>query len=69
MVVGRRTDFRTNKKFHYICKRNVKASGQHLNTLFDKAIRIGTRIRNSSGISRGGNFSWFYGSKTSRRKY
>lgn len=34
--------------------RNVKASGQHLNTLFDKAIKIGTRIRNSSGINRGG---------------
>ncbi len=34
--------------------RQVKASGQHLNTLFDKAIRIGTRIRNSSGIGRGG---------------
>jgi len=34
--------------------RKVKASGQHLNTLFDKAIRIGTRIRNSSGIGRGG---------------
>ncbi|MDH3204416.1 MAG: glutamyl-tRNA reductase [Nitrosopumilus sp.] len=34
--------------------RNIKASGQHLNTLFDKAIRIGTRIRNSSGIGRGG---------------
>ncbi len=34
--------------------RNVKASGQHLNNLFDKAIRIGTRIRNSTGISRGG---------------
>jgi len=34
--------------------RNAKASGQHLNTLFDKAIRIGTRIRNSSGINRGG---------------
>lgn len=34
--------------------RNIKSSGQHLNTLFDKAIRIGTRIRNSSGISRGG---------------
>ena len=34
--------------------RGAKASGQHLNTLFDKAIRIGTRIRNSSGISRGG---------------
>ncbi|MBA4718093.1 MAG: glutamyl-tRNA reductase [Nitrosopumilus sp.] len=34
--------------------REIKASGKHLNTLFDKAIRIGTRIRNSSGISRGG---------------
>ncbi|QUC63980.1 glutamyl-tRNA reductase [Nitrosopumilus sp. K4] len=34
--------------------RNTKASGRHLNTLFDKAIRIGTRIRNSSGIGRGG---------------
>ncbi len=34
--------------------RNSKASGQHLNTLFDKAVRIGTRIRNSTGISKGG---------------
>ncbi len=34
--------------------RKIKASGQHLNTLFDKAIRVGTRIRNSSGIGRGG---------------
>lgn len=34
--------------------REIKASGQHLNTLFDKAIRIGTRIRNSSGIGKGG---------------
>ena len=34
--------------------REVRASGQHLNTLFDKAIRIGTRIRNSSGIGAGG---------------
>ena len=34
--------------------RKAKASGQHLNTLFDKAIRIGTRIRNTSGIGRGG---------------
>ncbi|RNJ76113.1 MAG: glutamyl-tRNA reductase [Nitrosopumilus sp. D6] len=34
--------------------RETKASGDHLNTLFDKAIRIGTRIRNSSGIGRGG---------------
>lgn len=33
--------------------RETKASGQHLNTLFDKAIRIGTRIRNSSGIGKG----------------
>ena len=34
--------------------REIKASGQHLNTLFDKAIRMGTRIRNSSGIGKGG---------------
>lgn len=34
--------------------REEKASGQHLNILFDKAIRIGTRIRNSSGIGAGG---------------
>ncbi len=34
--------------------REVKASGQHLNTLFDKAIRIGTGIRNSSSIGAGG---------------
>ena len=33
--------------------RNAKTSGEHLNTLFDKAIRVGTRIRNSTGISRG----------------
>ncbi|MFB5610988.1 MAG: glutamyl-tRNA reductase [Nitrosopumilaceae archaeon] len=34
--------------------RTKKASGQHLNTLFDKAIHVGTRIRNSTGISKGG---------------
>lgn len=34
--------------------RQVKASGDHLNTLFDKAIRIGARIRTSTGISQGG---------------
>ena len=34
--------------------RERKASGQHLNTLFDKAIKIGTRIRNNSGIGKGG---------------
>ncbi len=34
--------------------REVKASGQHLNTLFNKAIKMGTKIRNSSGIGAGG---------------
>ena len=34
--------------------RNTKASGQRLNKLFDTSIRIGTRIRNSTGISKGG---------------
>ena len=34
--------------------RDVRASGKRLNTLFDKAIRIGTRIRNSTGIGKGG---------------
>ena len=34
--------------------RTTKSSGERLNTLFDKAIRIGTRIRNSTGISKGG---------------
>jgi glutamyl-tRNA reductase len=34
--------------------RQSKFSGERLNTLFDKAIRIGTRVRNSTGISRGG---------------
>ncbi len=30
-----------------------KASGNNLNTLFEKAIRVGTRVRRSTGISRG----------------
>jgi glutamyl-tRNA reductase len=34
--------------------RDAKFSGERLNTLFDKAIRIGTRVRNSTGISKGG---------------
>lgn len=34
--------------------RNRRASGEHLNTLFDKAIHVGTSIRNSTGISKGG---------------
>ena len=33
--------------------RTSKKSGEHLNTLFDKAIRVGTRVRNSTGISKG----------------
>ena len=33
--------------------RNAKTSGEHLNTLFDKAIRVGIRVRNSTGISKG----------------
>jgi len=33
--------------------RENKWSSQHLNTLFDKTIRVGTRIRNSTGISKG----------------
>ena len=34
--------------------RAVGASGMRLNTLFDRAIRAGTRVRNETGISRGG---------------
>ena len=34
--------------------RQAKFSGERLNILFDKAIRIGTRVRNSTGISKGG---------------
>lgn len=33
--------------------KDVKASGTSLNTLFDKAVRVGTRVRNATGISRG----------------
>ena len=33
--------------------RTARSSGENLNTLFDKAIRIGTRIRNSTEISKG----------------
>ena len=34
--------------------RHTKASGKRLNKLFDRSIRIGPRIRNSTGIGRGG---------------
>lgn len=33
--------------------RGLKASGDNLNTLFDKAIRIGSRVRHATGISKG----------------
>ncbi len=33
--------------------RQLQASGTSLNTLFDKAIRIGTRVRRTTGISKG----------------
>ena len=33
--------------------RKIKASGNNLNTLFDKAIRVGTRVRNTTGINQG----------------
>ncbi|MFY9300413.1 MAG: glutamyl-tRNA reductase [Candidatus Nitrosotenuis sp.] len=33
--------------------REIRASNERLNTLFDKAIKIGTRIRNSTGINKG----------------
>ena len=53
MVVGEEQILGQIKK-SITTARNTKASGQHLNTLFDKAIRIGTRVRNSSGIGQGG---------------
>ncbi len=34
--------------------RQMHASGRHMNTLFDKAIKIGTRIRNNTGVGKGG---------------
>ncbi|MGI0086450.1 MAG: glutamyl-tRNA reductase [Nitrosotalea sp.] len=33
--------------------REMRASGSALNTLFDKAIRVGTRVRQATGISKG----------------
>jgi glutamyl-tRNA reductase len=33
--------------------RQLSASGEHINTLFDKAIKIGTRVRNATGINKG----------------
>jgi len=36
-----------------ISAREMRTSGEYLNTLFDKAIRIGTRVRNATGINKG----------------
>lgn len=33
--------------------RDIRTSGEQLNTLFDKAIKIGTRVRNATGINKG----------------
>lgn len=33
--------------------RDIHAAGERLNTLFDKAIKIGTRVRNATGINKG----------------
>ncbi|MEM4249949.1 MAG: glutamyl-tRNA reductase [Candidatus Nitrosotenuis sp.] len=33
--------------------RDIHTSGEQLNTLFDKAIKIGTRVRNATGINKG----------------
>ncbi|HET8720075.1 MAG TPA: glutamyl-tRNA reductase, partial [Candidatus Nitrosotenuis sp.] len=33
--------------------RKLRTSGERINTLFDKAIRIGTRVRNTTGINKG----------------
>lgn len=33
--------------------KEMRTSGEYLNTLFDKAIKIGTRVRNSTGINKG----------------
>ena len=53
MVVGEEQILGQIKK-SITSARERKISGQHLNTLFDKAIRVGTRVRSSTGINQGG---------------
>ncbi|MGQ0606321.1 MAG: glutamyl-tRNA reductase [Candidatus Nitrosotenuis sp.] len=36
-----------------VAAKELRTSGEYLNTLFDKAIKIGTRVRNSTGINKG----------------
>ncbi len=52
LVVGEEQIFGQVKKSITIA-REARASGNNLNTLFDKAIRVGTRVRNTTGINRG----------------
>lgn len=53
MVIGEEQILGQIKDAIRIAK-ETKASGDALNILFDRAIKIGTRIRNSTGISKGG---------------
>lgn len=53
MVIGEEQILGQIKEAIKIAKES-RASGDSLNTLFDRAIKIGTRIRNSTGISKGG---------------
>ena len=53
LVVGEEQIIRQIKESISVA-RQAQASGKRLNKLFDRSIRIGTRIRNSTGIGRGG---------------
>ena len=53
LVVGEEQIVRQIKQSISVA-RHAKASGKRLNKLFDRSIRIGTRIRNSTGIGTGG---------------
>ena len=53
LVVGEEQIIRQIKESISVA-RQAQASGKRLNKLFDRSIKIGTRIRNSTGISRGG---------------
>ena len=53
LVVGEEQILRQIKQSISVA-RHAKASGKRLNKLFDCSIRIGTRIRNSTGIATGG---------------
>ena len=52
MVIGEE-QIMTQIKDSIQSAKKLKVSGEALNTLFDKAIRVGTRVRTSTGISKG----------------